>query len=274
MLNIRRQIFFVFGEMRYALWLKSLERQERRCAKAKEKWRDLLRYKGIWYVLPEKWQKLSLQSSLFTSGSLHLFILSLFPSFCYEPVPFLPHLTLVSCLFLTLFVHFFSCFFPKSHSLLSCPHFCSSPPSCHFLASFPPLSSSVSPPPFLILKPPASLASSSSYPPSLLLLTTTTTSLIIYTQSTSQLLSVFWLPPPSCCISSSISSPRCAVIAARLATAATADSQTVAPGQGGDDDDDDGGGEVGMQRWRDSYKAVEWWGGGYFFLARLWSLPK
>lgn len=45
----------LFGEMFYVfLCLKSLERRETRCVKAKGKWRDLLRYKDIWYVLPGK----------------------------------------------------------------------------------------------------------------------------------------------------------------------------------------------------------------------------
>ena len=63
---------------------------EARCVKAKGKWRDLLRYKDSWYVLPGKWQKLSLQSSLFTSSGPHLFIHSLLPLFLVVLVPFSP----------------------------------------------------------------------------------------------------------------------------------------------------------------------------------------
>lgn len=54
-MHIQGQVFSVFGVKLYVfLCLKSLERGERRCVKAKEKWRDLLRYKDIWYVLPGK----------------------------------------------------------------------------------------------------------------------------------------------------------------------------------------------------------------------------
>lgn len=65
----------------------SLEVCERLCQSKSKLESGVLRHKDLWYVLPVKWQMLSLQSSPFTSN--YLFIQSLFaPSFL--ALPFTP----------------------------------------------------------------------------------------------------------------------------------------------------------------------------------------
>lgn len=166
---------------------------------------------------------------LWKPTSFHPFIIS---CFFRVPVPFLYHLPVHICRFLTILqpANLFQLPLPNislsSPALISAAFFLSS--FCPFLASFLP-SSSASLPPFLILQPPPPFASSSSYPPPFL------PTLYTHNLSTSVTLFFFTLSTLPW-ISASVSSPRCVVIAARLATAATTDIQGVGE-EGGVDDD-------------------------------------
>lgn len=236
---------FELFEVFYVCFMSSCAWNLLRCVKARGKWRDLLRYKDIWYVLPGKWQKLSLQSSLFTSRSLHLFIHSLLPSFSYVLlVPFLPHLALCLLPFpppapaLTLFsaphISFSSLALISAALVICVPYL---PPS-----SSHPLSSPL--PPFHHLQAATRFASSSSH--------------IMYTQSTSQLLC--FLTPSTLLLSLRLlfhffSPVRCDGSQA----GDSCNSRQWAPAEGGDDDG-------GMQGWRGSQKAVGLEGEVPFFL--------
>lgn len=215
--------------------------QDEMC-ESKRKWRDILRYKDLWYVLPGEWQKLSLQTSLFTSRRPHLFIRSLL-------LRFLAPSHSVSCL------HFSplsaaSAQYPV-FALISCSSF--SPPSCHFCPFQTPTTHPLPPLPLYsssnLLPCHASLSSCHSCHPLPHHVEPVCLSLTLYSSMLG--------------ISSSMSSPQRVVITARLEAAETADSQA------GDREE-----KKGWWRWWWSGRVVQWEGEVGFKLVATFSSAK
>lgn len=149
----------------------------------------------------------------------------------------------------------FQLLLPNISFLLSCPHFCcsSSSPSCHFLSL-----SCLLPPLILCLPSPTAHLLTPPLPPSPTLCT----------HNLPLSYSVFWLPPLllSLRLFFHFFSPVCCD---RRQAGDSCNSRQSSSGHRQGE-----GGKEGMQRWRDSHKAVGLEGVVTFLLERFWSFPK